>query len=84
MNRVVRTKISETGRISIPADFRKALGIGGARDVIVELAEDEIRIRTLDEIVTRAQRRARELLSAKPRASVEDFIRDRRTEAEHE
>lgn len=52
--------------------------------MIVELADDEIRIRTLDEIIARAQRRARELLSGKPQASVDDFIRERRVEAERE
>ncbi len=80
----IRTKISETGRISIPAEFRKAIGIRGASDVVVELTETEIRIHTLDEIVTRTQRRARELLSGKAQASVEDFIRERHADAERE
>ena len=61
------------------APFRGARG--GA---IAELPNDGIRIRVLTEIVARVQRRARELLSGKPRASVDDFIRVRRVEAKHE
>lgn len=50
----IRVKVSESGRLSIPAEFRKAAGIEHGGDVIVELIGHEIRIRTVDEVIAHA------------------------------
>ncbi len=83
--RSVRAKVTEVGRLSLPAEFRKAVGLGRGGDVVVELvAGREIRIRTLDEVVARAQELTRELLGGAEGASVDDFLAERRREAEAE
>ena len=80
----VHAKISQTGRLSLPAEFRRAVGLERGGDVIVELAGREIRVRPLDEVVARAQELTRRLLAGRPGTSVEDFLAERRCEAERE
>ncbi len=78
----VFVRVSESGRLSIPAEFRKALGLGRGGGVMVELDGREIRIRTVDEVVDRAQALTRRLLGNKPEASVDAFLAERRRDAE--
>jgi AbrB family looped-hinge helix DNA binding protein len=80
----VRARISPSGRMSLPADFRKSLGLERGGDVVVELVGREIRIRTIDEVVAQAQALTRRLLGDKPEASVEAFLAERRREARRE
>lgn len=80
----VRAKVTEAGRLTLPAEFRKAVGLERGGDVVVELAGKEIRVRTVDEVVARAQELTRRLLAGKPGTSVGDFLAERRREAERE
>jgi AbrB family looped-hinge helix DNA binding protein len=80
----VRARVSESGRISLPAEFRKAVGLERGGDVVVELEGREIRIRTLDEVVAHAQALTHRLLRGKPDATVDAFLAERRREAESE
>lgn len=79
-----RARVSESGRLSLPAEFRRTLGLDRGGDVVVELDGREIRIRTVDEVVAQAQALTRELLGHKPRASVDAFLAERRREAQAE
>jgi bifunctional DNA-binding transcriptional regulator/antitoxin component of YhaV-PrlF toxin-antitoxin module len=76
--------VSKSGRLSIPAEFRKAVGLDYGGDVVIELAGREIRIRTIDEVVAQAQAIARRLTAGKPDTSVDAFLAERRREAERE
>jgi AbrB family looped-hinge helix DNA binding protein len=80
----IRAKVSDSGRISIPAEFRKAVGLDKGGDVVVELSGREIRIRTVDEVVAHAQAMTKRLLGGRRNASVEDFIAERRRQARKE
>ncbi len=80
----VRARVSEPGRISLPAEFRKAVGLERGGDVVVELEGREIRIRTLDEVVAHAQALTHRALRGKPDATVDTFLAERRREAEGE
>ncbi len=80
----IHARVSGSGRLSIPAEFRKAVGLEHGGDVVVELNGHEIRIRTVDEIVDRAQAMTRRLLGGKRCGSVEAFLAERRKEAEPE
>ena len=62
----VRGRISKSGRLSIPAAFRKAVGLEQGGDVVVELDGHEIRIRSVDEVITHAQALTRRLIGGKP------------------
>jgi AbrB family looped-hinge helix DNA binding protein len=79
----IRAKISDSGRLSLPAEMRRAIGLERGGDVVIELAGREIRIRPIDEVVAQAQAMTRRLLHGKE-ASVEDFIAERRKEAAKE
>jgi AbrB family looped-hinge helix DNA binding protein len=70
--------VSESGRISLPAEFRKALGLEHGGDVVIELDQGAIRIRTIREVVAQAQELSRRLLAGKKGVSVDDFLAQRR------
>jgi AbrB family looped-hinge helix DNA binding protein len=66
----VRARVSASGRLSLPAAFRQAVGLAQGGEVVVELDGREIRIRTVEEVVSRAQALTGRLLGSKPEASV--------------
>jgi bifunctional DNA-binding transcriptional regulator/antitoxin component of YhaV-PrlF toxin-antitoxin module len=76
--KTTRCHVSPTGRISLPADFRKAVGLERGGDVVVELDGRDIRIRTIQESIARAQAVARRLFADKPNVSSDDFLSRRR------
>jgi bifunctional DNA-binding transcriptional regulator/antitoxin component of YhaV-PrlF toxin-antitoxin module len=80
----IRGRVSESGRISLPVEFRKAVGLEHGGDVVVELEGREIRIRTIDEVVDRAQALTRKLLGGKPGATVDAFLAQRKRDAKKE
>jgi len=75
-------RVSKSGRLTIPAGFRKAIGLDKGGDVVVELVGRELRVRTLAEIIAQAQDPTRRLLGDRPEASVDAFLAERRREAE--
>jgi AbrB family looped-hinge helix DNA binding protein len=78
----IRGRVTESGRVSLPAELRKAVGLDHGGDVIFELDGQEIRIRTVNEVVDRAQALTRKLLGKAPDASVEAFLTERKRDAE--
>lgn len=78
-----RMRVNENGRVVIPASFRKRLGIHIGDEVILRIANDELRITTLKRNIERAQRLVRK--HVKPGASlVDELIRERRQAARDE
>jgi AbrB family looped-hinge helix DNA binding protein len=78
-----RSRLSEKGRVVIPAAIRNALemGVGDALDLRVE--DGELRISTLRSRIRRAQERVRHL--APPGTLVSDELSaERREAAKHE
>jgi bifunctional DNA-binding transcriptional regulator/antitoxin component of YhaV-PrlF toxin-antitoxin module len=71
-------------RLSIPAEFRKAVGLEHGGDVVIELVGREIRIKTINEVVAQVQAIARRLTPGNPDASVDAFVAERRRDAERE
>lgn len=80
----MKAKVMPDGRMSLPADLRKRHGLGNGGEVIVEDLGDAIVLRTLDQVVARAQQLSRKLIGDKSGASVADFLADRACEAETE
>jgi AbrB family looped-hinge helix DNA binding protein len=80
----IRGRVTESGRVSLPAEIRKAVGLDHGGDVVFELDGKEIRIRTVDEVVDQAQALTRHLLKSRSGASVDDFLAERRREAAHD
>lgn len=78
-----RMRISQNGRIVIPASFRKALGIDVGDEVVLRLQDDELRITTQQLRIQRAQERARRYV--KPGVSlVDELLAERRQAVERE
>jgi AbrB family looped-hinge helix DNA binding protein len=83
MNLETRVKLNENGRVVIPASYRKALGIKAGDEVILRMADDELRITTMKRKIERAQRRVRQYV--KPGVSLADeLIAERREAAKRE
>jgi bifunctional DNA-binding transcriptional regulator/antitoxin component of YhaV-PrlF toxin-antitoxin module len=77
-------RVTESGRVSLPAAMRRAVGRDHGGDVVFELDGRDIRIRTVDEVVARAQALSRRLLGDNPDADTRGFIAERRREAKRE
>jgi AbrB family looped-hinge helix DNA binding protein len=75
--------INENGRVVIPAEYRKALGIRPGDKVAVRIEDDELRLTTLKARIARAQKRARRYVKA-GRSLVDELIAERREAAKHE
>lgn len=79
MNKV-KTKISNGGRLVIPAVYRKELGINPGDDVVLTLEGGEIRLVTAQQAIKRAQRLVRSYVPKNVSLS-DELIQERRDEA---
>jgi AbrB family looped-hinge helix DNA binding protein len=75
--------VNETGRLVIPASFRKALGINAGEEVVLRVEDDELRITTLRHRIERAKRMVRRHVKAGT-SLVDALIADRRAAAKNE
>lgn len=78
----IQVNITPEGRMSLPAQVRKRLGISGGGAVLIEETEDGIMLRSVAQAVARAQALSRQLTAGKDGASVADFLADRRRDGE--
>lgn len=77
------TKIDKNGRVFIPANYRRELGLKPGDRVVVELHEGEVRILSQLEGI----RRAREIVAryvSPDRSLADELIAERRAEAARE
>jgi len=86
-NLTVRTetfaRVNENGRVVIPAEYRKALGIKAGDKVILRMEDDGLRITTMKLRLERAQQRIRKYVE--PGVSlVDELIAERREAAKRE
>lgn len=77
----VQVSVTATGRMSIPADIRKRLGLSGGGAVYLDEAEDGVVLRTAAQAVARAQALAKRYTGGNPDASVDAFLARRRDES---
>jgi AbrB family looped-hinge helix DNA binding protein len=78
-----RVTIGPSGRMVIPAEFRKSLGVGTGDQVVVDLKDGDLRIRSLDAVVERAQALVRQYVPDAV-SLADELIEDRRAEAARE
>ena len=79
-----RLKVMENGRMSLPVELRRRMGLANGGEVVVEDRGDRLVLRTVQQAVAKAQALSRKALAKSPNASVEDFISERRQQAESE
>lgn len=76
----VEVKVAANGRMIIPVDVRKALGIEGGGSLMLELTGDALTLRTRAQRVARAKAMAAEMLRDIAGSAVDALIADRRAE----
>jgi AbrB family looped-hinge helix DNA binding protein len=76
-------KIADGGRIVIPAEYRRALGLEVGDEVVIRMEDGGLRILTRSEAVRRAQSIVRRHVK-KGRSLVNELSAERRAEAERE
>jgi AbrB family looped-hinge helix DNA binding protein len=76
-------RIASGGRVVIPAEFRKALGVGIGDDMVMELTDGELRLRSFDAALKRVQEIVRKYVPAGV-SLADELIRERREEAARE
>ena len=80
----VQVNITPTGRMSLPADMRKRLGLAKGGAVLLEETEDGVVLRTVAQAVAHAQALSNAYLANKTTGTVDDFIAERRSESASE
>ena len=76
----IQVNITPQGRMSLPADVRKRLGLADGGSVFLEETEDGLVLRTAAQAVAHAQAIARRF-STNEAASVDRFLANRRGES---
>ncbi len=79
----ISTKIAEGGRLVIPAEHRRELGLEIGDEVIIRVVNGELRILTRNEAVKRAQEKVRRDVKGS-RSLVDELSVERRAEAGRE
>ena len=80
---VVLVNVAENGRMVLPAEVRRALGVNGPSQVRVEVANDGVRITTPRQALIRARARIQAIVPADRSLSAE-LLAERRAEAEQD
>ena len=75
-----RSKIAAGGRVVIPAEFRRALGLRDGDAVTLRLIDGEVRIMSVRESIRRAQEIVRQYVP-RGRSLADELIAERRCEA---
>ena len=80
---VMMVNVAENGRMVLPAEVRRALGVHGPGQLRVEVTDDGVQITTPRQALLRARERVRKLVPA-DRNLTEELIADRQKEVEAE
>lgn len=76
-----QVKVTASGRLSLPADLRKRLGLGGGGNLLLEETDNGIVLRTVAQAVANAQAIARRYTGDNPASSVDAFLAQRRQDS---
>ena len=78
-----RVRLDSAGRIVVPAEFRRALGIGTGQELVMALDNGFVRLQTIDAALERVRAIARRRRGSDA-SVVDEFIAERRREAASE
>lgn len=77
-------RIAPGGRIVIPAEFRKALGVRVGDHVVIDLKDNELRLRSRQAAIKQVQAAVRKYIPDESRSLADELIAERREEAARE
>jgi AbrB family looped-hinge helix DNA binding protein len=77
----LQINITPNGRMSLPADVRKRLGLTDGGAVYLDETEDGVVLRTANQAVARAQALAKQYTGGNPDATVDAFLNRRREDS---
>ena len=77
----IQVTITPNGRMSLPADIRKRLGLSGGGALLVEETGDGVILRTVAQSIAHAQTLAKQYTGDKDDASVDAFLARRREDS---
>lgn len=78
-----RTKMTEGGRLVVPAELRRQLGLQPGTELVLDIADGELRVRSVQQAIDRAQALVRRYVPANVDLAGE-LIADRRETAPFE
>jgi AbrB family looped-hinge helix DNA binding protein len=73
--------VAPNGRVVLPAEVRKRLGLSAGGDLLMEETPDGLVLRTVAQAVAHAQAIARRYLADRPEVSVDAFLANRRADS---
>lgn len=79
----IKTKLGQGGRLVIPTEYRRRLGLKPGDEVLVRLDEEGLHVSTPAQAVARAQALVRRYVPA-TRSLSDELISERRAEAARE
>ena len=79
----VAVKVSGAGRVNLPAEVRRALGLKGGGHVVLTIEDGEVRLSSMAQALERVRALARPY-APKGRLASEELIADRREEVRRE
>jgi AbrB family looped-hinge helix DNA binding protein len=77
MQHTYHVTVGRNGRVVLPSEVRRALHLQVGEKAVMTIADDEVRIRSLDATIRRIQKRVREFIPAGV-SLVDELIADRR------
>lgn len=77
----IEVTVSPSGRLSIPADVRKRLGLERGGKLMLEESEHGLTLTTFDQRVRHAQALYRKYSAGRRATSVDEFIAQKRADA---
>jgi AbrB family looped-hinge helix DNA binding protein len=77
----IQVTITPNGRLSLPADIRRRLGLATGGSLLVEETPDGVILRTVAQSVAHARALARKYTGDRPEASVDTFLASRRADS---
>jgi AbrB family looped-hinge helix DNA binding protein len=78
-----RTKVTEGGRVVIPAEFRRQLDLQPGTEVVLDIADGELRIRSIPQAIQRAQSLVRRYVGQDANLA-DELVRERRSASRDE
>lgn len=81
--RSIAVKVSEAGRLNLPAEVRRALGLQGKGHVVLTIENGVVRLASMAQALERVRTLARPY-APKGRLASEELIAERRDEARRE